>query len=825
MTSDEREPIDNDLPLDNDGTGGAQNEDEEFFVLSFDDEASESSDLDDFDSETTFVIEDDLGGGSETTAPESGDSLFDEPDIDDDLFSDIDAAAQIEAATDDVVAAHADDASMSGEFVLEEDHDGDMFVGLSDGDEDVDARWQEEQEELSSYSDANYSDANIGPDDLNLVETPDSDSVDSDSGESDTFAIDEEVDDFVYSSDEETGEDFVSEAPPLPPPGYRPPVAGDPQDFGAIPLSSLGQDASDLEEQLLGDRSDGDEVATSGNWNAIESDDFDIVNQDADLASGRFAAIDPVREQAPESEWSEASEGAVSHGDMTPHGDASFDLGEPANEEGDYDPIYGKPMPSAAEVAGFAPPESAGAAMPGASVPGDYDHLEEMVQDAVDEPGVAVIGAAPRRRVWLRRFMGVGMAASVLVLGAVAFVTVRPDVPIAKRIRDAIGLNPKSAPALQVANVARPKVDSSFTVPRLGPNDKVATTTPEIGDPKVGDPKTGNPTQNPTDGTEVVAKSTPSARSKRNFESLRAFAAWSGRAGGGLALRWLASRRSAASGTDSKTGPKIIASKTTPGDTQPETGEKVASTGTPPDTGTTKQPVTAMQPENIGEKALAKSGSPEVGRQPATPRDPATPSAATAGKNPPSIAGGPHGWGVGILRGAQAFAQLENGHFFVGRVQKVDESSLLLTWGKAEITFLPGELQKLLPVASKELEMLRGGPQGFVKLKNQNKIWGQILEDLPDVVTIQKGEHRITIPKVAVAQVSKQERATVRLGRNDEDWSEESIPQVEAPPAVSEPKIEPELQSGAVRVRLDMTERSDRLKARVKNVLRAKPLR
>lgn len=163
------------------------------------------------------------------------------------------------------------------------------------------------------------------------------------------------------------------------------------------------------------------------------------------------------------------------------------------------------------------------------------------------------------------------------------------------------------------------------------------------------------------------------------------------------------------------------------------------------------------------------------------------------------------------MRGAQAFAQLQNGHFFVGRIQKVSDDELMMSWDKAEITFLPGDLQKLLPVAAKELEMLKGGSQGFVKLKNQNKIWGKIFEDLPDSITVQDGENLIVIPKVTVAQVTKQKKARVRLGRNDQDWSEQSIPRLETDLKQPTTEVEPELESGAVRVRLD-TPMQDRVK-------------
>nr|HMQ20982.1 hypothetical protein [Planctomycetota bacterium] len=347
---------------------------------------------------------------------------------------------------------------------------------------------------------------------------------------------------------------------------------------------------------------------------------------------------------------------------------------------------------------------------------------------------------------------------------------------------------------LEVAAVPRPAVDTDFVVPPLA----VVATSEDGSGPRSSTPKLAQ----------------ISEKSRRRFEALRGFVEWAGRSSGQAALSYVASRQPAAGKRDPRTAPIGL-----PTDPLAGTTTRPVSPVEPLPTNTSGDPTTTT---TSGE-GLAAATDVDV------PTEVATKLASSTGaarKNPPSISGGPHGWGAGILRGAQAFAQLENGHFFVGRVQKVEEEELVMTWGQAEISFLPGDLQKLLPLATQEVDILRGGPEGYVKLKNQNKIWGQILEDLPDVVTIQKGEHRIVIPKVAVAQVTKQKEAQVRLGRNDQDWSEDSLPQAE--PDLPNVQVEPELQSGAIRVQLDsdtQKSRSDELRARIRKAVPVGPMR
>ncbi|MCA8970150.1 MAG: hypothetical protein KDC95_10215 [Planctomycetes bacterium] len=866
MTSDEFENTQNgheedDLPIeerdhndhdlnDHDLNDHDLNEDD-YFVLEVEDEMSDVLDEDDGDDASSDFHE--TSDGFYATSSESGeealfDDEFDEDANGEDLFADIDVAAaaeHIEAATEDVVDHEAS-------FELDSSDDGEFFPGLGDEDEDADSRWQEEQELLDS-----------------TPEHGDDDFIESD-----------------LEDDFDSASQSAPAAPNLPPPGYRPPVAN-PMDYGTISSSQLrgvpesgqhsapdhfhvinkpsessdagerdaeypGVDPHDaetrgpapgsFERDLLGSGDGAAFQQSSGNWAAVDSGEFHLVDHDADLASGNFSAVpleepsveyeqpqaeatrqawaaSPQNETQYDSEYAPAQEGYAHES----YGAQAYD--EAANEGAEeYDPIYGAPRESEPVMAGDY--QGQAGVRYGMAQDGSYDHLEEMVQDVVDDPSAEVIGGAPRHNRWARSFMTLTMAASVLVLGTVAFVTLRPDLPLAKKIRETLGLSVEERPPLEVADAPRPKVDTTFVVPRL---DAVAGgSLPDATNPDTGS-KTGT-------GTTKDPLANISERSKERYAALRDFAQWAGRTGGMMALRYAASRSGAAdpaTGTDRPTNDTSTTDPVAKGDPGTKT-DPITTTepndpilggpipGRPDDVAKTPRTGTDSQRRNGANDTnptRPQGGTDDVAKVP----DGAA-ADETQRKNPPSIAGGPHGWGAGIMRGAQAFAQLQNGHFFVGRVQKVQEDELVMTWDQAEITFLPGDLQKLMPLASQEANILKGGPEGYVKLKNQNKIWGQILEDLPDVVTIQKGEHRIVIPKVAVAQVTKEKRAEIRLGKNDQDWSEDALPRVESD--LPDVKVEPELQSGAIRVQLDtgtMKERSDHLRERIRRVFPVNP--
>ncbi len=141
---------------------------------------------------------------------------------------------------------------------------------------------------------------------------------------------------------------------------------------------------------------------------------------------------------------------------------------------------------------------------------------------------------------------------------------------------------------------------------------------------------------------------------------------------------------------------------------------------------------------------------------------------------------------------------------------------------------MPGQLEKLIPLADAEAAVLKQGPDGYVQLKNQNKIWGRILEDLPDVVTIQTGQLQIIVPRESVLEVSKKQAAVIQLGREEEDWSDDSIPTADLPksrvPELEKPGEE-ETAAGAVRVNLGPTpsQRAAELKRKVRSRIPAIP--
>jgi len=94
------------------------------------------------------------------------------------------------------------------------------------------------------------------------------------------------------------------------------------------------------------------------------------------------------------------------------------------------------------------------------------------------------------------------------------------------------------------------------------------------------------------------------------------------------------------------------------------------------------------------------------------------------------------------------------------------------------------------------MDILRGSPDGYVKLKNGNKFWATILEDLPNVVTIQTGGAKITLPKSQVSQVNKKSEGDIKL---EDDWRNDELP---TPVPTVDPGLEFDAQEPTIRVRI-----------------------
>lgn len=474
-------------------------------------------------------------------------------------------------------------------------------------------------------------------------------------------------------------------------------------------------------------------MEVSGTWPAAgdDSGQFTLVDSDDALSSGIMSDVDAA---------------------LTP----SDDSGEPL----DHDPIYGARQEDL-ELHDHPMFGDGGHQQP----QGEYRHLERMMHEADEQQAQPfVVGPQPRRRTLVKSMMAITMAASVLILGTVAFVTLRPDMPIAQKIRGYLGLQGTSRPSVEIVRVQRPRIATNLAIPgvTITPELRLALSQPDQPD---------QPDKGPAK-VDVQPDKAPSERAQRRYDNLVAGLKWLGTNVGRTAIRMIPKGKRQPAVDPSKqpvkTGDPIAKDPTGGG-----VGKTPKQTG---DRGKTVEPIEPVLAMRKGARAMTD-------------------------------------FSPGIVRGARAFAQLHNGNFFVGRVQKIRPEEVLIGLANdSEITFVPGDLQKLLPLAEAEEQVLKSGPDGYVRLKNRNKIWGRILSNLPNVVTIDTGESRIILPKSTILEVSAKPRTEVELGRDEQDWGDDQLPKAEAPqvPTV-ESTVEEELPAGAIRVQIGSPKENNKL--------------
>ncbi|MBX3463085.1 MAG: hypothetical protein KF830_07930 [Planctomycetes bacterium] len=128
----------------------------------------------------------------------------------------------------------------------------------------------------------------------------------------------------------------------------------------------------------------------------------------------------------------------------------------------------------------------------------------------------------------------------------------------------------------------------------------------------------------------------------------------------------------------------------------------------------------------------------------------------------------------GVVPGSRAFAQLQNGNYFIGNVKSADDERITLRLDKGEVTIPVAAIARLTELGSADYEDLQKVTSGFVRLTNKNRLVGGILSGIADDhVVLEFRKNRVMLPKALVGQVVQGEGdAGVRLDttREEDDW-------------------------------------------------------
>ena len=107
-----------------------------------------------------------------------------------------------------------------------------------------------------------------------------------------------------------------------------------------------------------------------------------------------------------------------------------------------------------------------------------------------------------------------------------------------------------------------------------------------------------------------------------------------------------------------------------------------------------------------------------------------------------------------VTPGSKAFAQLANGNFFIGSVKAVAADALVLAVKHGEVLLPRSEIRKVTTLDSRDYADLQRATQGFLKLSNDNRLVGEILQTVgDDHYVLQMQSDRIVVPRSAVQQV------------------------------------------------------------------------
>lgn len=522
--------------------------------------------------------------------------------------------------------------------------------------------------------------------------------------------------------------------------------AGTPVELGVGPAAVTdGGDSSFSDEldSLLQEDEEDEFVLDSDKELEIVGGDTVIAGAPVDESSIADAAIEEVStdggeafvidESDGEAGWQEIDLGAAASADALPAGEA----GEVADEEaateyigglseaasGDVDeleegwePLPGTKMDELAEVEGVAPVDDDEAsyapapAQPALAAVGAPEDHDDLYGEVEDDP--EVVGGYRDNH----RMLGVLSAvAALLVVGIGALIAVyRPEW---------FGLRFEPA-RVEIVQIARPDVRIDISPP---PMPTVGTSGPEVTNPAGGGVEPGGGTVEPP--------------------------------------------------------PVEVGPTTTPG-----TGENPPGGGVEPTP--VEDPETPEVPVEVGGAGTAVVPVPSPGSA-----DPAWPVAVAQGLPAPNsdAAAAPELLRVGddllvgrrselpireaadgVMPGSRAFAQLDNGNYFIGSVKAVDTEFITLRVATGEVSLQRDSIVRLTGLGSSDYDELQKATSGFVRLTNNNRLVGGILESIADDhVILQTRSNRVMLPKSVVGEIIRTEGSTeVRIGTTSEedDW-------------------------------------------------------
>ncbi len=201
-----------------------------------------------------------------------------------------------------------------------------------------------------------------------------------------------------------------------------------------------------------------------------------------------------------------------------------------------------------------------------------------------------------------------------------------------------------------------------------------------------------------------------------------------------------------------------------------------------PDPGTETEVVTQVEtPEDTTEPVTPPVAVADDDPEPAKPDEPETPPAPEfiqAGDNlligRVDDLGGPELPAIArdLRPGTQAFARLTNGSFFMGQVRRVNAAMITLKLESGEISLRYDELMSLSPLANADLSDVTATQRGFVRLHNQQRLFGAILRDPSNGrITLSDKSGSVTVPDWQISTVGFEAGNGVEIVNDgDDDW-------------------------------------------------------
>lgn len=130
---------------------------------------------------------------------------------------------------------------------------------------------------------------------------------------------------------------------------------------------------------------------------------------------------------------------------------------------------------------------------------------------------------------------------------------------------------------------------------------------------------------------------------------------------------------------------------------------------------------------------------------------------------------------AGVSPGSRAFAQLQNGNYFIGNVKRADSQRVTLRIESGgEVTIPVAAIARITELGSTDYEELQRATSGFVRLTNNNRLVGGILSGIADDhIVLEFRKNRVMLPKSLIGQVVQgEEDAEIRLDttREEDDW-------------------------------------------------------